>query len=338
MRFRLLIVLTLFALSASSCTTRTGYHGSNSFKETLDENGCYLVEDYNSDNDTCDLNCDKLNEQQCDELAFQVYSELDDFIDENFEGYDNDSEDGSDAQPIASYSIDNRLSLTERVNTTPENEATFKRIWNAVLAILPENVLRNEVAEYRVNTDGKDNTLAFVTLHETIPKKWIISIDPADFKNENDKEFIHTVIHEFAHIVFLNKSQVDLNSTDNCANYSFTEGCSNSDSFINAYYQRFWDDIVDDNPTALSDEEPTEENEAQVLEFYDQYSTHFVSEYAATNPIEDVAEIFVHFVLGKKPQLPGTVVEQKIGFLHQFPELTQLRTAIRVKLRKLSDK
>lgn len=326
MKLRLLPVLSLFLFIVSACA-----YSPEINTKTTDEFGCYLAEKYDVEEDSCYLDCENLNEQQCDELAFQVYGELDDFIDENFAGYDRNANEDSNATLIARYSLNEALALNELLNTEPDNDRTFRLIWRAVLQILPREFLREEVAEYRINTDGVDNTLAFVTLHESFPEKWIISIDPADFTNEKDKEFIHTVIHEFAHIVFLNKMQVELESTDSCTNYSITEGCSKTDSYINAFYTRFWTDIIKDNPTALADEEVTDEDD--ILEFYEKYSTQFVSEYAATNPVEDIAEIFVHFVLEKKPQIPATIAKQKIAFLHQFPELTQLRNKIRAKLR-----
>ena len=333
MRSRLFSVFTLFSLVIAGCVHSPSFD-PNGISRILDEHGCYLIEEYNSEDEHCYLICDDLNEQQCDELALQVYGELDEFIDDDFEGHDELSDDDASSKHIASYSINQALSLTTLSNTKPNDDESFKDIWNAVLAILPQDFLRNELVEFRINTDGLDNTLAYVSLHESIPEKWIIAIDSADFIDEKDKEFIHTVIHEFAHIVFLNKTQVHLNQFNDCTNYSITEGCAKSNSYINSFYSRFWVDIVKDNPSALADEDPEDEDE--IARFYEKYSTQFVGEYAATNPVEDIAEVFAHFVLEKKPLLPNSIAERKIAFLYQFPELTQLRNKIRTKLRKHS--
>lgn len=329
----LLLPLAAFALTAASCTSSPSHKWEDS-NRFLDENGCYLVEEYDSGDDNCYLNCDNLNEAQCDALAFEVYADLDEFIDDDFDGSDNSLNEEFNDVLIASYSVESSLSLDELFNTEPENDETFQRIWSAVIAILPNSSLQDEVIEYHINTDGLDNTLAYVTLHETIPEKWVIAIDSADFTSEKDKEFIHTVIHEFAHIVFLNKSQVDIDTTQNCANYSFTEGCSAQASYINAFYSRFWSDIIKDNPSALADADTAEDEE--LAKFYGKYQTHFISEYAATNPIEDAAEIFVHFVLRNKPQNPIDIAQQKIAFLYQFPRLLKLRSVIRANLRRYS--
>ena len=103
--------------------------------------------------------------------------------------------------------------------------------------------------------------------------------------------------------MFLNKNQVELENTENCDSYSFTEGCSLKTSYINAFYKRFWANIIKDNPSALADIDAADEDE--ITQFHAKYQSHFPSEYAATNPIEDAAEIFVHFVLGKKPHTSG---------------------------------
>lgn len=330
---RLLIALILFTLTAASCAYSPQEAAERSDEET-DKNGCYLIEKYDSDEDSCYLICDDLNDEQCDALALQIYGDFDEFIDEDFDGNNIPLNEEPNDSLIASYSLDTTLSLSQLFNTEPENDETFKRIWRAILAILPGYYLQNEVIEYHINTDGLDNTLAYVTLHESIPEKWIIAIDSADFTNEKDKEFIHTVIHEFAHIVFLNKSQVDIDSEQSCATYWISEGCSNINSYINAFYLRFWADIIDGNPSALADVDPTDEEE--LTEFYDKYQEHFVSEYAATNPVEDAAETFAHFILGKKPENPTLVTQQKIEFLYQFPELMELRSMVRANLRKHS--
>ena len=335
MHSRLLILLIVSALGAAGCSHSPRYD-SEGLYETYDDNGCYLVEIYDSVEDSCYLDCENLNDQQCDELSFHVYGELEDYIDDNFEG-DNTTSDGETGDAlIASYSVNAALSISPLLNTESENEATFQRIWRAVVAILPEKFLSKEIVEFHIHTDGVDNTLAYVTLHESIPNKWIIAIDSADFTHENDKDFIHTVIHEFAHIVFLNKSQVNPDVVDACTNYSITEGCSNPESYINAYYAQFWADIIADNPSALADVDPTDEDE--ITTFHGKYQEQFVSEYAATNPVEDAAEIFVHFVLGRKPQHTTKATDEKIVFLYQFPELVELRNKIRAKLRKHSDK
>jgi hypothetical protein len=60
-----------------------------------------------------------------------------------------------------------------------------------------------------------------------------------------------------------------------------------------------------------------------------------VTEYAASNPSEDLAESFTAFVLQEKPT-KSTVgfihSDQKILFFYDFPELVEIRDFIRSNL------
>lgn len=59
----------------------------------------------------------------------------------------------------------------------------------------------------------------------------------------------------------------------------------------------------------------------------------FVSEYAATNLTEDMAESFASFVLQSKPSGTKTV-DKKIAFYYEYPALVRERERIRTALAK----
>lgn len=295
-------------------------------------NGCYLGELYDETDDTCYFDCGELTDGECDIAYDNFYGGLDSFIADDFQGQNESEPDADESQQIARFEIDKHLNIKTLNNDQPENENRFREIWNVVLSIVPSDFLSQEVVEYHLITDGLDNTLAFVVLNDDKVDKWNFAIDPADYSDEDNKDFIHTIIHEFAHIAFLNQSQVDFSEYEACDNYWITEGCTNTDSYINQFYERFWIDIIHDNLSAVADEDPVSEDE--IYAFYEKYESHFVNDYAATNPVEDAAEIFVHFVLGSKPLTPQTITEEKIAFLHQFPELSKFRKIIRIKLKR----
>lgn len=301
-------------------------------KLVLDENGCYVGEGYDEIDDSCYFDCTELSDEECDIQYDSFYSGLDSFIADDFQGHDDIDTDEIDSREIAKYAVNKSLELSAISNLEPANEASYREIWSVATSILPTAFLSKEVVEYHVTTDGADNTLAFVVLNDDEVEKWNFAIDPADYGDSNNKDFIHTIIHEFAHIAFLNSTQVDLTEYESCENYWITEGCTYPESYINQYYDEFWADIIQDNPSALADEDA--ENEDEVYEFYEKYQSHFVSDYAATNPVEDAAEVFVHFVLGSNPLQPKTISDKKIAFLHQFPELLKFRNIIRIKLKK----
>jgi len=59
------------------------------------------------------------------------------------------------------------------------------------------------------------------------------------------------------------------------------------------------------------------------------YKDRFVTDYAATNPGEDIAEVFATFVTQADQPRGNSIADQKIKLLYDFPELTQLRDKIR---------
>jgi len=71
------------------------------------------------------------------------------------------------------------------------------------------------------------------------------------------------------------------------------------------------------------------ESEDQVYEFYQDYTDEFLTEYAATDPTEDIAESFAHFVLFDMPDQAETIAEEKIVFFYDFPKLVSLRNTLR---------
>ena len=62
---------------------------------------------------------------------------------------------------------------------------------------------------------------------------------------------------------------------------------------------------------------------------YEKYQDRFVTDYAATNPGEDFAEVFSFFVTQDEAPRGQKLADQKIRLLYEFPELVSLREQIR---------
>jgi hypothetical protein len=76
----------------------------------------------------------------------------------------------------------------------------------------------------------------------------------------------------------------------------------------------------------LSDKDP-EAYQSAIDELYTKYSDQFVTDYAATNPHEDIAESWTEFIM--RPRPTGTsIADDKVQFFYEFPELVQLRSEI----------
>lgn len=219
-----------------------------------------------------------------------------------------------------------------------EDETTHAQVWQYFSALIPA-ADRHALVEYAIMTDGKDNTLAAVSQTQNSADEWSLQVDIADTANYYD--LTYTLVHEYGHLLTLGPEQVTPsialfnNPEDNdiylrevsaCPDYFPGEGCAAPDSYINAFYNQFWNDIHDEwNEINLI--EDSDEYYEQLDAFYSKYEDRFVTDYAATNPEEDIAEAFAFFVLGPRPA-GDTMAEEKILFFYDYPELVQLRSNI----------
>lgn len=213
-------------------------------------------------------------------------------------------------------------------------KSTHIEIWEVFTKIIP-TYYRKDFKLYSVFNDEDDWTVAAVYQDEEDINFWNIDVNSALFYSNGQldpKESLHTLIHEFAHVLTLNKTQVDYLSPtlesqklidrfkDNCKSTFITEGCLKSNAYLELFIQDFW---------TAEDVEATEVNQQDV---YTGNEDSFVTDYASTNPAEDIAETFTYFVLKPKPT-GNTVAEQKIEFFYQFEELVNLRKVIRNRIK-----
>jgi hypothetical protein len=216
--------------------------------------------------------------------------------------------------------------------------AAHQKLWEYFTALIPlEN--RGSLAEFSIMTDGQDNVLAAVAQTYDDPTLWGLEVDIAD--SQDYYYLSYTLVHEFAHLLTLGSDQVPpseaifndpenndiyLNEVSACSNFFPGEGCANSDSYINQYYDQFWVNIYDEwNKINL--EENDDIYYEQLDKFYYKYQDQFVTDYSATHPAEDIAEAFSFFIFSEKPA-GETIAEQKILFFYNYPELVDLRTKI----------
>lgn len=241
---------------------------------------------------------------------------------------------------VMSYSIkDGKITVNEKPEVESDehikiqnNTDAHEEIWKLIKDIVPAKYLKR-LTHFEINTDGKEGILAHVVPTDEVDNsKWIISVDIADvLKSDgklNKKELAETIIHEFAHVLTLNNEEIDFREpSENENTYVTQEGVTKEKSYLNQFYQKFWADIFDEWVKKEEIEDEEEYWEA-TDKFYEKYKSRFVSDYAATNPGEDIAETFRIFVTDKKPQ-GKTIAEKKVLFLYSFPELVKMRQEIR---------
>jgi hypothetical protein len=219
-----------------------------------------------------------------------------------------------------------------------DDTAAHQQIWDYFTSLIPLEY-RPTLSEFSIMTDGTDNVLAAVAQTYDDPNRWGLEVDIAD---TNDYYYLtFTLVHEFAHLLTLGPDQMPPsipifnNPDDNdiylkevaaCPNFFPGEGCSNADSYINAFYNQFWTGIYDEwNEINLEEDEDLYYEKLD--DFYNKYEDQFLTDYSATHPAEDIAEAFGFFVFADKPA-GDTIAEQKILFFYQYPELVQLRSDI----------
>ena len=219
-----------------------------------------------------------------------------------------------------------------------KDTAKHQEIWGYFSALIPMEY-REHLAEFTIMTDGQDNILAAVAQTYNDPALWDLEVDIAD--TEDYFYFTFTLIHEYAHLLTLGPDQVPpseaifnnpedndiyLNEVSACPNYFPGEGCSNSDSYMNKFYDQFWVNIADEwNDINLEEDDDIYYERLDQL-YYD-HQDEFLTDYAVTHPAEDIAESFSFFVFSEQPD-GDTIAEQKILFFYQYPELVKLRANI----------
>jgi hypothetical protein len=218
-----------------------------------------------------------------------------------------------------------------------EDTASQEKIWQFVTDIIPADQ-RALITRFVVFTDGVNNSLGAVEQTDD-PHDWMLEMDIEDAKNFPDLST--TLIHELGHLLTLNDSQVTtdfevFNNPDDqqvydreaavCSTYFMFEGCSQSDSYISTFFDRFWPNIYDEWQ-AINVETDQDALDQELDRFYQEYADQFVSSYAATSPDEDIAESFMYFIFKPKPS-GASIAEEKYLFFYDYSEMVSLRESL----------
>ncbi len=213
---------------------------------------------------------------------------------------------------LARYRIvDGALRPTVQESGNPSAE--YETLWDQITQMLPARAFSG-FSHFTVFTDGPNELLAYVVMTDRQGETWEIAIDPAD-AGDSDL-FLETVLHEYCHYLTLNAGQAEYTERQTTNTYNEPGMVSHSGSYLDDFYQAFWTDVLDDRLVSDS------------YSFFLRHEDDFVTDYAATDPSEDIAESFTYFVLWE-PQEGEDVWIQKLNFFFDYPELVELRTEIR---------
>lgn len=262
-----------------------------SYEEEVEPGICSYTVDCDTAK-TCGAWADKLIADMEEWYGSLTYSEEWDFDEEMME------QSKEDANVLAEYPVKgNRIDY----DPSDEDDAYYAWLWERFAWLIP-SAERSMVSRFEVFEHV--DLMAYVIQDEEDYEQWAYAanVEQATFETER----VLTDIHEFGHLLALNAEQIDpYREERSCKTHMWEEGCANPNSYMYAFYQRFWEDGKIDVEDA----------------------DNFVSDYAMNDEYEDFAESWSHFVVTPRPK-GRSVVDQKISFFYGYPELVMLRADI----------
>lgn len=222
------------------------------------------------------------------------------------------TEDDEDLGVVEVYTVEPDASLS------PTGDETTESVWDMFVRIVTPEVAGSVIRDFRVGDSESSDTLAYV-LQTDDPEQWTLVVNLAYASDED--LLLSTLIHEYAHILSLSPGQTDPEAWS-CDTLQLDEGCAEPDSALWAFDQEFWAQYGSDAP------DPANADADLAYEFYLDHEDDFVSDYAATNVVEDFAESFMTFVLEPEPD-GDTTIAQKLLFFWDRPEYVEIRDHVR---------
>lgn len=300
--------------------------------EAVSAEDCESEEVYDAEYEMCFL---------AEDLETQV------FLDENFGDFSSPSHGHrdsyeSDPDVLVRYKIkSDRLSLLDTdqfvvgdLVRIRENTKLHQQIWNQFNQLIPNHRAKAIITEFALlgGTGENEGTLAYVHQLEDNPKQWLLAINvPENFNLDgtlkNPSDFYYTLVHEFMHVVSLEERNTTNDLT--CETYEIETGCLRPEAPLGRLVEDFWK-----TSPHWYDFLANPEDEDLAYTRFSKTPDRFVSDYAATNPGEDIAETFAVFVLQTKPS-SDLVKDQKVLAMYEDEGLVKLRQGIRTNLTKM---
>ncbi len=200
----------------------------------------------------------------------------------------------------------------------PTASGLTAEVWDTFTRVATLDFAAEVMTQFRVGDAPNSDTLAYV-YQDSDPQYWILAANLAT--SDDPTQLIATLVHEYGHILTLGLDEVDPTVTS-CSTLELDEGCADGDSAIEQFREQFWAGYGDDAPDAAN------VDDTLAYDFYLAHEEDFVSDYAATNVVEDIAESFMTFVLEDEPT-GDSVAAQKLDFFWQLPEYVAIRERIR---------
>lgn len=292
--------------------------------ERLSSQDCTQYEVYDPTDGSCYFECD--TDEECAEIEEKIQTELNEYVD--FFEEDISHHSFVEKKPnVQNMEVEEKFNASSDTFNSGKVELSNKKsqsskdlLWNKILIVIPENYTQQVERFVLFNDPTEEEGIAYVERNSKNPEKWDLFLNKSALYPDgifDEKEFVRTVLHEFMHIITLSDSSLDerFYSKGTCPTVDLDEGCLKKNTMLLNFIDQFWDR-----------EDHDVENVYQ--------SNIFVTDYASSNAVEDVAESFMFFILEKKPA-GASIREQKVRFFYGFEEMIDLRKKVREGLIKL---
>lgn len=262
-----------------------------------------------------------------DEEFFQILDDAGMTIDDD--GYivpgdddhgDDHDHDIDEEEVLGTFAVDgDTIDLSNAA--TPEVAEQAQEVWERFTQIIPADQ-REMLTSFELNSAEAGGGYVYPNDN---PSTWSMGISLG-----LGEDLDYVLIHEFAHLLTLQAEEVPPAADDNpdaCSTYFTGEGCALSGSTMAEFVQRFWPQSQLDEIRGLQEAEDYDGLDA----FYRENADDFVTDYATTNPAEDLAETFTAFVLNNQPT-GDTIADEKVNLLWADADMVELRDQIRASL------
>jgi len=211
-----------------------------------------------------------------------------------------------------------------------------QQLWNRVNEILPKSS-NKFIKEFVIFSDGEFNVDASMSPISGDNKTFKVYVDITDSFDENNKikgkSLTYNIIHEYGHVLTLNHTQFLKKKNKRSKTLTIGEGTLNENSYLNQFYNKYWKEYYKEAQATIKMNDEDEKYEIQT-KFFEKHSDEFVTQYAASELIEDIAESFAYFVMNDKPK-DDSIKNNKILFFYNYEEMIQIRDEIRNSIKDL---
>lgn len=197
-----------------------------------------------------------------------------------------------------------------------EAPAEYAAVWARFAELIPSD-LRPEVTMFvAIDAEASGGTDGAMQENGLRPEERYIALDVTGSVEASALD--RTMLHEYAHLLTLRDSELDPDedSAESCEVYA-QPTCPLDTSYFYAYLSEFWPDVHG------SEFDSSEEAIA------DRYTADlFVTDYAAKNPAEDIAEVFAEWMIATSEPSGDRIVDEKLRFFDDYPELVEYRDEV----------